>query len=72
MDPADCAKLLTSFPEDELACILACLTDSRRKELLGELRLLDAHLTECAYDTMRCEHGPVRVDGSGFKISDEA
>lgn len=52
----ECAELLVQLPEDELAAVLACLTDGRRKQLMQELTELDAHLAECAYDTMRCCH----------------
>ena len=53
MDSRECAQLMTLFSEDELAAILACLHNQRRQEVMADLTSIDAHLAECAYDTMR-------------------
>ncbi|KAK9790139.1 hypothetical protein WJX73_006384 [Symbiochloris irregularis] len=46
-------KLLGSFPEDDLAATLACLQHERRDVLMEELRDINSHTADCAFDTMR-------------------
>ena len=53
METKECAQLLCSFQEDELAAILACMTEPTRAALMKELQAVNAHLAECAFDTMR-------------------
>ena len=46
-------KLLGSFPEDDLANILACLQNDSRNVIMEELREINSHVADCAFDTMR-------------------
>ena len=54
MADKDRMQLLSHYPEDEVAEILAALQDAQRKQVMRELSRVNAHTAECIFDTMRC------------------